>query len=57
MQLFYGWLLVVTGAMTCADYYLYEYKFWYVQGLVMFFIIILAMATFGCGDKQIELTD
>ena len=54
MQLFYGWLMVVTGAVTCADYYLYEYKFWYVQGLVMLFIIMLAFATFGCGDKQIE---
>ena len=49
MPLFYFFLLVVTGVVTAADYYLYEYAFWYAQGSAMLLMVVITALMFGCG--------
>ena len=54
MPFFYVWLLVVAAAVTCADYFLYHYKYWYAQGTSMGLIVLLTFAIFGCAPRREE---
>ena len=49
MPLFYLWLFTVAGGVTASDYYIYEYKMWYLQGIAMVLIVLIAILTYGCG--------
>ena len=49
MPFFYIFLVCVTAGVTCADYYLYEYDFWYIQGSAMALIVLITMLVFGFG--------
>ena len=54
MPFFYVWLIAVAGGVTCADYFLYDYTYWYAQGTAMGFIVLLTFAIFRCSQKQRE---
>ena len=47
MPFFYLFLLTVVAGVTCADYFLYEYEFWYIQGSSMFLIVLITACVFG----------
>ena len=49
MPLFYLWLMCIAGGVTAADYFLYEFTYWYIQGSAMLLIIFIAALSFGCG--------
>ena len=49
MPFFYIFLVCVTVGVTCADYYLYEYDYWYIQGSAMLLIVGITMLAFGFG--------
>ena len=52
MPFLYVWLLLVAGAITAVDHYFYHYKYWFVQGVAMGFIVLIAFLFFGCGAKK-----
>ena len=52
MPFLYVWLLLVAGAITLVDHFFYHYKYWFVQGTAMGFIVLIAFLFFGCGAKK-----
>ena len=54
MPFFYAFLLAITVANACADYYLYEYDFWYIQATAMMFMTAICGLVYGCGRHRIS---
>ena len=54
MPFYYIFLFGIVGVVTLADYYLYEYKFWYIQGVAMAVMVLTAMLVFGCDRLRIS---
>ena len=48
MPFYYIFLFGIAAVVTMADCYLYEYKFWYIQGIAMAIMVLIAMLVFGC---------
>lgn len=48
MPMYYVFLFGIAGVVMFADYYLYEYKYWYIQGITMAVMVIIAALVFGC---------
>ena len=54
MPFYYIFLFGIAAVVLMADKYLYEYKFWYIQGIAMTIMIIIAMAVFGCDRLRVS---
>lgn len=51
---FYLFLLAVCGLEAWCDHYLYGYKQWYAQGVVMFVMVLISLIVFGCGRLRVS---
>lgn len=54
MPFFYLFLLGIGIANACADYYLYDYGHWYIQGVAMMFMTATCALVYGCGRHRIS---
>lgn len=54
MPFYYVFLMGIVGVIVMADHYLYDYKFWYIQGIAMTLMVITAAAVFGCDRFRIS---
>ena len=54
MPFYYIFLFGIVGVVTTADKYLYEYKFWYIQGIAMAVMVLIAMLVFGCDRLRVS---
>ena len=48
MPFYYMFLFGIAGVVLMADHYLYEYKYWYIQGVFMILMVIVCALVFGC---------
>lgn len=48
MPFYYTFLMGIAACVTMADFYLYEYKFWWFQGAAMALMVCITMCVFGC---------
>lgn len=49
MPFYYIFLLGIAAVVMLADKYLYEYEYWYIQGIAMFLMVGITALVFGCG--------
>jgi len=49
MPLFYTFLFIIVLQQILVDMFVYEYQFWYLQGLAMYLILFITMYIFSCG--------
>lgn len=54
MPFYYLFLMGIVGVIVMADHYLYDYKFWYIQGIAMTIMVITTAAVFGCDRFRIS---
>ena len=54
MPFYYIFLFGIIGVVMMADKYLYEYKFWFVQGCSMAIMVLIAMLVFGCDRLRVS---
>ena len=54
MPFYYVFLFGIVGVIFMADKYLYEYKFWYIQGSAMALMVIIAACVFGCDRVRVS---
>lgn len=61
MPFYYIFLFGIAGVVLFADKYLYDYKFWYIQGIAMALMVVITMVVFGCDrvrtSKREKLSD
>lgn len=53
MPFFYVFLVCICAGVTVADKMLYEYDWWYVQGIAMIIMVLMTSLIFGCGRARV----
>ena len=54
MPFYYIFLFGIAAVVMLADRYLYEYKFWYIQGSAMAAMVIITICVFGCDRVRVS---